>query len=262
MNPDANLLVFQYRRGSISPQQFINEMRDLQFSTQQIVQIMDMVNKPDAPRQLDLPQPDGNVLPPETYRRPDQPSSFSQNLPGPGQTAPAQQGNPRPLVLPPEAAGATPQPAGAPTRDQFTPNASGQPYYGMDDMPPGGNVLGQEQRFRPPYDEGQAQRFRPMPEAPSARVVAAAKQALATRAAPREQAAQPASEGPGFLTQLIRGDFREGADQRVNEAMRRQREESGVSEGMASGGAAGKKSSRDDVLHKALEIIHHMLTRR
>jgi len=65
------------------------------------------------------------------------------------------------------------------------------------------------------------------------------------------------------LFRLLSGDFREGADQRIAEAMRRQREESGVdSSKMASGGTASKKSSRDDVLHKALEIIHHMLTRR
>jgi hypothetical protein len=62
---------------------------------------------------------------------------------------------------------------------------------------------------------------------------------------------------------FIRGDFRDGADQRVMEAMRRQQEESGVS-GKAEGGAATKpaKTSKDDVLHKALEIIHHMMVRR
>lgn len=70
-------------------------------------------------------------------------------------------------------------------------------------------------------------------------------------------------EGSNALTRFIRGDFREGADQRIMEAMRRQREESGVdSSTMARGGTAQKKSSKDDVLHKALEIIHHMLTRR
>jgi len=71
-----------------------------------------------------------------------------------------------------------------------------------------------------------------------------------------------ADQGPNALTRFIRGDFSEGADQRIMEAMRRQKEESGVSDNMARGGAASKKSSKDDVLHKALEIIHHMLTRR
>lgn len=65
------------------------------------------------------------------------------------------------------------------------------------------------------------------------------------------------------LMQFIRGDFREGADQRIMDAMRRQQEESGVPQARATGGAAeSKKSSRDDVLSKALDIIHAMLTRR
>jgi hypothetical protein len=100
-------------------------------------------------------------------------------------------------------------------------------------------------------------------------------QAQAQRAAavlqqsPNELTVQKRPEqGPSFMTQLLRGDFREDADQRIAEAMRRQREESGVGpgdvgyHGMASGGAASKKTNKDDVLHKALEIIHHMLTRR
>lgn len=97
------------------------------------------------------------------------------------------------------------------------------------------------------------------PEPTSTRVVQAVRQSPAT-AQPAQQP-QPQQSAPSGLMQLIRGDFREGADQRVMEAMRRQREESGV-EGKAEGGATTKKSSRDDVLHKALEIIHHMLTRR
>lgn len=254
---DANLLVFQYRRGNISAEQFINEMRDLNYSSQQITQIIAAANNPRAPAQLNIPEPAGNVLPPETYRRPDASSSFSTTLPGPGQTAP--------LTGP----SSTPAPSvSAPLRENY---AIDTPYYIMNDLPPGGNVLGQEQRFRPQYDEGQAQRFRPqydegqaqrfrpMPEPTSASVVRAARQALPA-AQPAQQAQPQQSESSGLM-QLIRGDFREGADQRIAEAMRRQREESGI-EGKAEGGATTKKSSRDDVLHKALEIIHHMLTRR
>ena len=94
---------------------------------------------------------------------------------------------------------------------------------------------------------------------------AQAQQAAAVmQQSPNELTVQrSADQGPNALTRFIRGDFREGADQRVMEAMRRQREESGVdSSTMARGGAAPKKSNKDDVLHKALEIIHHMLTRR
>lgn len=133
---------------------------------------------------------------------------------------------------------------------------------------------GQEQRFRPASYEGQAQRFNPgSPAVSTARQViqraqnsptAQAQQAAAVlQESPNQLTVQKGPEqGPNALTRFIRGDFTEGADQRIMEAMRRQREESGVDSGRASGGAAPKKSNKDDVLHKALEIIHHMLTRR
>ena len=94
---------------------------------------------------------------------------------------------------------------------------------------------------------------------------AQARQAAAVlQQSPNQLTVQKAPEqAPSAFTRFIRGDFSEGADQRISEAMRRQKEESGVdSSTMARGGAAPKKSSKDDVLHKALEIIHHMLTRR
>lgn len=71
-------------------------------------------------------------------------------------------------------------------------------------------------------------------------------------------------QGPSALSRFIRGDFSEGADQRVMQAMQRQREESGVEPGKAEGGAATGKatSGKDAALHKALEIIHMMLSRR
>lgn len=103
------------------------------------------------------------------------------------------------------------------------------------------------------------QRAQSTPQAQAQRASAVMQQS------PNELTVQKGPEqAPNALTRFIRGDFSEGADQRVMEAMRRQREESGVTEGMARGGATekSKKTNKDDVLHKALEIIHHMLTRR
>jgi len=103
------------------------------------------------------------------------------------------------------------------------------------------------------------------PEPSSAqRTIATARQMATNRAAAAQPAPQQTQESPSGLMQLIRGDFREGADQRIMEAMRRQREQSGVEPGKAEGGAAmGKQTSgKDAALHKALEIIHMMLSRR
>lgn len=106
-----------------------------------------------------------------------------------------------------------------------------------------------------------------MPQpSPAARAVATARQIAADRSAPQpsEQAApQQTQEAPSGLVRLVRGDFREGADQRIMDAMRRQREESGIESGKAEGGAATGKgqNARDAALHKALEIIHMMLSR-
>lgn len=148
------------------------------------------------------------------------------------------------------------------------PDYSGRENPGMDPM------LGQEQRFRPAYDPGQAQRFRPPAASMAREVIQRAQNTPQAQAAQAAQVLQQspnqltiqkgAEQGPSSLTRFIRGDFSEGADQRIMEAMRRQREESGVTEPMARGGAAEKpkKNNKDDVLHKALEIIHHMLTRR
>lgn len=165
-----------------------------------------------------------------------------------------------------------PQPQGVSfDASDFAPNG------GMMDgpmTPPAPNYSGRELG---PYAEmpvGQEQRFRPMPTMSAAREVlqraqnspaAQAQQAAAVlQQSPNQLTIQKGPEqGGNTLTRFIRGDFSEGADQRIMEAMRRQREESGVDvSGMARGGAAPKKNNKDDVLHKALEIIHHMLTRR
>jgi hypothetical protein len=152
-----------------------------------------------------------------------------------------------------------PAPEGAfnqtPTREEYRPNALGQPYYGMDELSAGSSYQ--------PVMEDRLTRAMPMPasSAPVPRAVSTARQTLP--AAPQQQPSATPEERTGMLTRLVRGDFREGADQRVMEAMRRQREESGMAEGRASGGQVeSKKASRDDVLNKALDIIHTMLTRR
>lgn len=101
------------------------------------------------------------------------------------------------------------------------------------------------------------QRAQNSPAAQTQRAVAQA----ATQAAPQPEQSQPQV---GAFTRLIRGDWTEGSDQRIAEAMRRQKEESGVDSSMARGGAAQKqnKVSKDDVLHKALDIIHTLMVRR
>lgn len=183
-----------------------------------------------------------------------------------------------------------------PNDPSFDPNSWRPPYMSpreespnLDNIPNAGFAIMPEQsgrelgagdpRFTGPgvsYDKSD---FYPNAAVSTARKVIAnaqnTPQAQAQRAAavlqqsPNELTVQKRPEqGPSFMTQLLRGDFREDADQRIAEAMRRQREESGVGpgdvgyHGMASGGAASKKTNKDDVLHKALEIIHHMLTRR
>lgn len=141
--------------------------------------------------------------------------------------------------------------------------------------------MGQEQRFRPelpfqatpntPIYSGRelgsntaSQLARQVIQRAQNSPTAQAQQAAAVlQESPNQLTVQKGPEqGSNALVRFIRGDFSEGADQRVIEAMRRQREESGVDSGRAAGGAAPKKSNKDDVLHKALEIIHHMLTRR
>lgn len=144
------------------------------------------------------------------------------------------------------------------------PAAAPQPQAPMGNLP----------TFAMGLPEGMSQ----FPSAPSAPTSTARQVLNAARQAPA-QTQQPVPEpqrrvdvlgttggeqqGGSALSRLLSGDFREGADQRIAEAMRRQREESGVDESRATGGQVqAKKSNRDDVLHKALDIIHAMLTRR
>lgn len=239
---DANLLVFQFRNGYIPANVFADEMRALNYSTQQIMQIVTTVNNPRAPRNIDLPEPDGNVLPSA------QPRQSAQNR----TQAPA-------LTLPPEARGPAPMPA--PTASPETVALAREATARSEEGPSYGRP---ESALTPiPRNEDGPWYGRPEPSS-AQRAIATARQMATNRAAAAQPAPQQTQESPSGLMQLIRGDFREGADQRIMEAMRRQREESGVEPGKAEGGAAmGKQTSgKDAALHKALEIIHMMLSRR
>lgn len=140
---------------------------------------------------------------------------------------------------------------------------SGSPYMGSPY-----DQAGNAQRFRPQYDPGQAQRFRPMPELgqeqrfnPDGRAVqeaiALAKQRSAANVAAGEGAPQRAPQSDA-LQSLIRGRFGEAAKGAPMEdrltAAQEARDRSGDSR--ASGGAVNNKEA---ALHKALEIIHHLI---
>ena len=169
-----------------------------------------------------------------------------------------------------------PQPAPSqptvPLRENYAIDA---PYYGMDDLPVGGNVAipGQEQRFRPQYDPGQAQRFPPMSRAmeleqpneprifPTVqRAVELAKNRNAQSASTEMPSSQSAPSSDG-LQSLLRGRFGEAGKGSAMEdrltAAQEARDQSGG--GMARGGTAG--GGKDAALHKALEIIHHLISR-
>lgn len=141
---------------------------------------------------------------------------------------------------------------------------SGSPYIGS----PYGQA-GDAQRFRPQYDQGQAQRFRPMPEqgqeqrfppdGPVQRAIALAKQNAPQMAA--SQTAPQTAPQSDALHSLIRGRFGEAAKGSPMEdrltAAQEARDRSGDSR--ASGGAVNNKEA---ALHKALEIIHHLIRTR
>lgn len=237
---DANLLVFQYRNGYIPANVFADEMRALNYSTQQIMQIVTAVNNPRAPRNIELPQPDGNVLPPI---QPQSQTATPQTQP---QTQP--QPEPRPPAVAPEAV--------ALAREATARSEEG-PTYGRP-----------ESALTPiPRSEDGPWYGRPEPSN-AQRAVNIARSQIPQPPSRMEvmgnNGGESAQSQPSGLMKFIRGDFREGADQRIMEAMRRQQEESGMQPGKAEGGATTSKatSGKDAALHKALEIIHMMLSRR
>lgn len=231
MNPDANLLILQYRTGHLPADKFADEMRALNFSTRQILQIMNTVNQPNAPRQIAVPEPDGNVLPPVQPQQ---------------QTA-----TPQPQAQPPAVS-----PETVALAREATARSEEGPTYGR----PESALL------RVPRSEEGPWYGRPEPSN-AQRAVNIARQSIPVP--PRrsdvmgDTGGESAASQPNALMRFVRGDFREGADQRIMEAMRRQREESGLEQGKAEGGAATGKatSGKDAALHKALEIIHMMLSR-
>lgn len=256
---DANLLVFQYRNGYIPANVFADEMRALNYSTQQIMQIVTTVNNPRTPRNIDLPEPDGNVLPasqPGGGAPSTQPMTDEQRLNSMGITLPSGAAT-RPTPTPTPMPAPTASPETVALAREATARSEEGPTYGRP-----------ESALTPiPRSEDGPWYGRPEPSnAQRAMNIARERipQPLSRMEVMGNNGGEPASSQPSGLMQFIRGDFREGADQRIMEAMRRQREESGLEPGKAEGGAATGKSpsGKDAVLHKALEIIHMMLSRR
>ena len=73
------------------------------------------------------------------------------------------------------------------------------------------------------------------------------------------------TEGPSALASFIRGRFGEAAkgspyDDRLT-AYQEARDKQGDNKSMASGGSIESKPPKDAALHKALEIIQHLLSR-
>jgi hypothetical protein len=253
MNPDVALLVFQYRKGAITPQQFSAGMQEMNYSLPQIMQIIADVNNPRV-REPNIPAPDGSS------------QGFSTNLPGPGQTAPLQQSQPQAQAEPQ----VQPQ-VRTESGTMVTPGYSLGPRFQLKD--PEGETIPRfpyrVQRFEnsgspyigSPYQTTE-QMMAEQPNEPRVfptiqRAVEVAKNRNAESAASQSQAATPSD----LLHTLIRGRFGDAArgnpmDDRLT-AFQEARDKSGDSR--ASGGAVNGKEA---ALHKALEIIHHLLRTR
>jgi hypothetical protein len=263
MNPDVALLVFQYKRGSITPQQFSAEMRQMNYSIPQITQIMADANNPRI-REPIIPAPDGTPPVSAASGSGSQPS-FSTATPGPGRTAPVS--TPAPSV--------SPAPA-APSRQNYAINT---PYYGSDDIPVGSafNAPLQEDRATRarladlPSDFGSpagsmaypSQLPRNLQPSPMQQAVNVARNVTAPRQASAET--RPDAE-PSGVASFLRGRFGEAAkgspmDDRLTAAqIARDMQDTGRASGGKVDGAKG--GNKDAALHKALEIIHHMISQR
>lgn len=228
----AKPLISGYAAGKISPEEFFNGLKRLNFSTEQITDLMGQTLNFGTGAQkgpIGVPAPDGNTQVPAPLSSPPRPTL-------PSQQAVQMPANP---PLPPRRI------------DVFGRNGGEPPYQVTPPTPAySGRELGSTTASQMPLPS------------PAARAVATARQMAADRA-PAPAAPLQTQEAPSGLMRLVRGDFREGADQRIMEAMRRQQEESGVQPSKAEGGAATGKgqNARDAALHKALEIIHMMLSR-
>ena len=253
MNPEIQKLIAAYRGGQIGPDVFLKQMSAMGFDQAAATKLLidDEVAQKNAPSSS--------------------PQGFSTNLPGPGQTAPMQQSQPQAQVQPqvrtesgtmvtpgyslgprfqlkdPEGQTIPPAPYQVSRFEE-----SGSPYVGSPY-----SQAGDAQRFRPQYDPGQAQRFRPEGETVQNAI------SLAKRtASPQMASAQTPDSGPSdLLHTLIRGRFGDAArgnpmDDRLT-AFQEARDKSGDSR--ASGGAVNGKEA---ALHKALEIIHHLIRTR
>jgi hypothetical protein len=235
MNPEAKALIAAYKSGQLPVDRFLQGMNRLGYSDSAATSaLVDYeVETQRAARAQGATQTEPSATPTQ---------------PAPAQTA------------------ATPQPEPVPTPVP-APQQNNVPYYGADDVPVGNasNFIqpgSDAQRFRPQYDPGQAQRFRPEP-APAQTAVNVARSVMS----PQREASntQATNGGPSALAALIRGRFGEAAqgnpmDDRLT-AFQEARDRSG--EARASGGEVSAKApnNRDAALHKALEIIQHLLTR-
>lgn len=153
----------------------------------------------------------------------------------------------------------------------------GGPYYGMDDSQPGDAYRGQYYRESgSPYvgspmrsDEGSPfEGFTSMTEgspyvgSPMQKAVTAARTAGDRAVSNTQTTAAPSAE-PSALAAFIRGRFGDAAkgspfDDRLTAA---QEARDKMGEGRATGGSVDGKPPKDAALHKALEIIHHLISR-
>ncbi len=243
MNPDVALLVFQFKRGAITPQQFSAEMRQMNYSVPQIMQIIADVNNPRI-REPSIPAPDGT--PP---------------------VVPASQ--PTSAATPTPTAGVTPQYDIQP--GYHSPRAEEGPVPGF--YAP--QRLEEDRATRArlsdlPSDFGSPTGSMAYPsQLPANLQPSTVQQAInVAKSIPQREASntQTTGGGPSALAALIRGRFGDAAqgnpmDDRLT-AFQEARDRSG--EARASGGEVSAKApnNRDAALHKALEIIQHLLTRR
>lgn len=90
------------------------------------------------------------------------------------------------------------------------------------------------------------------------RALTASRAAAPTVASGTGQTASPEAASPSMLAQIIRGRFGEAAKEDPNKLTAAQEARD---RGMASGGSVEPKPPKDAALHKALEIIHHLIRR-
>lgn len=245
MDPKIRELVVGYRTGRIPVDVFLKEMQALGHDTASATKFL-------VDQEVEASRP-----------------ASAQPTPAPSQSPASPPSAPTPVP--------TPAPASVP-RPRY-PDASAAPYYGMDNMP-----VGTASNMPMPMQEDRLSRARlsdlpsdfgspagsmaypsSLPPSLTPSTVQRAIDVAKTRQPAPQVAAQTADE-PSMLATLIRGRFGEAGkgspfDDRLTAA---QEARDRMGESRATGGEVAGKSgnSRDAALHKALEIIHYMLTNR